>query len=145
VLVPEHVIDLNKASRLHNPTISSSAKEPKKPTRTATTKTAITKPATILKNIAPPTRPVRSTATTRNTTSSRNQTHLGSSIAMKKPVDIPPAKRKRKEYDVKGRLQDLEEQYVDTSTKLEQSNQLIDTMTAKLDDSQSTSIFILIS
>jgi hypothetical protein len=48
----------------------------------------------------------------------------------------PPLKRKRKEYDVKGRLQDLEEQHTFTSTKLEESESLINSMTNKLDSSQ---------
>ena len=55
------------------------------------------------------------------------------------PTGQPPAKKKRKEYDVKGRLQDLEEQHSHTTTQLTESTKLIETMTDKLDMSQSTS------
>ncbi|KAJ3364091.1 kinesin-like nuclear fusion protein [Kappamyces sp. JEL0680] len=50
----------------------------------------------------------------------------------------PPVKKKRKEYDVKGRLQDLEEQHSYTTAQLSDSTRLIETMTEKLDMSQST-------
>jgi hypothetical protein len=54
----------------------------------------------------------------------------------------PPTKKKRKEYDVKGRLQDLEEQHNHTTSQLTESTKLIETMTEKLDMSQSTSNFL---
>lgn len=57
-----------------------------------------------------------------------------------KKVEAPPLalKRKRKEYDVKGRLQDLEEMHSNTNSDLIKSNKLIENMTLNLDQSKST-------
>ncbi|KAJ3254975.1 kinesin-like nuclear fusion protein [Boothiomyces macroporosus] len=53
-------------------------------------------------------------------------------------VGPPPAKKKRAAYDVKGRLQDLEEQHEYTHLQLTESNGLIKIMTDKLEHSQKT-------
>ena len=74
---------------------------------------------------------------------------LSRPAAAKKPITntankpiMPP--KKRPAYDVKGRLQDLEQHYEETNSKLGESTMLIETMTKKLDKSDSTSNFGLI-
>ena len=74
---------------------------------------------------------------------------LSRSEAAKKPITntvnkpiMPP--KKRPAYDVKGRLQDLEQHFEETNSKLGESTMLIETMTKKLDKSDSTSKFALI-
>ena len=65
------------------------------------------------------------------------------SLNVKKPTTSAAAKplmppKKRPAYDVKGRLLDLEQHYQETNSKLGESTQLIQTMTSKLDKSEST-------
>ncbi|KAI8834352.1 testis kinesin-like protein KIFC1 [Chytriomyces cf. hyalinus JEL632] len=48
----------------------------------------------------------------------------------------PPAKRKRAAWDVKGRLEDMEQHSKDTVTKLDDSQRLIDGLTDKLNEGQ---------
>lgn len=75
-------------------------------------------------------------------TSSKTTKPTASKPITKPPVKLtstePPLKRKRKEYDVKGRLLDLEEHHSYTTTQLESSQALITSMTSKLNDSDQT-------
>ncbi|KAJ3270073.1 kinesin-like nuclear fusion protein [Terramyces sp. JEL0728] len=63
---------------------------------------------------------------------------VGSTIQRSASIGPPPAKKKRAAYDVKGRLQDLEEQHEHTHQQLGESNGLIKIMTDKLEHSQKT-------
>lgn len=106
-------------SRSTRSTISSSSKQPSVSTaRGSSTATALKTKTQIRPAAAVKTAPAKSASV---------------------PAGQPPAKKKRKEYDVKGRLQDLEEQHNHTTTQLTESTKLIETMTDKLDMSQSTS------
>ena len=56
----------------------------------------------------------------------------------------PLKKKKRAAWDVKGRLQDLEDCHQKTESRLVSSNDMIDSLTNKLTTSQSTSILVLL-
>lgn len=60
------------------------------------------------------------------------------SAVSKSASSKPPPPKKRKEYDVKGRLLDLEAQHTFTTTQLSESTRQIDSMTSKLDASSTT-------
>lgn len=142
--IPQTRQIIKPKSTLLKSTASSAARQTTTKTITKTT----TKPISGLVSKSTPSSTVGSVRTTRSTTTkpkpgSRNLTSIGSAPSVKKPINLPPPKKKRKEYDVKGRLQDLEEQYGETADKLEQSTALIDTMTEKLDKSESTSIIYI--
>jgi hypothetical protein len=145
--IPQTRQIIKPKSTLLKSTASSAARQTTAKTITKTTTKPISGLVSKSTNVNPSST-VGSVRTTRSTTTkpkpgSRNLTSIGSAPSVKKPINLPPPKKKRKEYDVKGRLQDLEEQYGETADKLEQSTALIDTMTDKLDKSESTSIIYI--
>lgn len=68
-------------------------------------------------------------------------------VNMSKPVETtepPLKKKKRAAWDVKGRLQDLEDYHQKTENMLTSSNDMIESLTGKLNTSQTTSIYSIL-
>ena len=91
------------------------------------------------------TRATTTTTSTRGTLKSKNDmTHTSRAKASTSTVQStdsePPKKKKRAVWDVKGRLQDLEEYHNQTETRLQSSTEMISTLTSQLGQSQSTSM-----
>ncbi|TPX63842.1 hypothetical protein SpCBS45565_g06292 [Spizellomyces sp. 'palustris'] len=105
-----------------------------------------TRTTTVTRN--PPTRATTNRPTTKPTTMTRSTMLKSKPSTMAKPVSKPakpntkdvdePVKKKRPAWDVKGRLQDLEEFHHQTQSQLSDSQSQIANMTDELSRSRST-------